>query len=128
MLSPIRYYGRDAARHLLPVLAGGRTRREPSVMESHLAERLVNPPSTRGYLQQLYAVTGWSSRGWLGHLRVPTLILHGDDDPLVPVANARWMATVMPGARLRVVHGAGHLFLIDEPESVAGDLVRFLSD
>jgi pimeloyl-ACP methyl ester carboxylesterase len=61
-------------------------------------------------------------------LRQQSLILHGDEDPLVPLANARWMAAAMPHARLRVVTGGGHLFLLDEPASVTAALTNFLSE
>jgi poly(3-hydroxyoctanoate) depolymerase len=127
MLSPVRYYDRSSARRMLPVIAGGRTRRDPRALDAHLAERFANPPSNRGYLQQLYAVTGWSSLSWLAQVPHRTLILHGDDDPLVPLANARRMAAAIPRASLHVVPGAGHLFLLDEPESAAGELSRFLT-
>jgi poly(3-hydroxyalkanoate) depolymerase len=127
MLSPVRYFSRSAAQRIVPVIAGGRTRRDPRVLDEHLAERLANPPSSRGYLDQLYAVTGWSSLPWLGAVRHPTLILHGDNDPLVPLTNARRMAALMPQATLRVVPRGGHLFLVDEPESVAGELIGFLA-
>jgi pimeloyl-ACP methyl ester carboxylesterase len=60
-------------------------------------------------------------------VRHPTLILHGDDDPLVPIANARRMAATIPGASLCVVSGGGHLFLMDEPESIIDDLIGFLA-
>lgn len=56
----------------------------------------------------------------------PTLILAGDDDPVIPLANARLMARRMPSARLRVVEGGGHLFLLDQPETVVGDIAAFL--
>jgi poly(3-hydroxyoctanoate) depolymerase len=127
MLSPARYYSRSAARQILPVIAGGRTRRDPRVLEEELPLRLANPPSTRGYLEQLYAITGWSSLPWIREVRHRTLILHGDDDPLVPVANARRMAELMPNASLHVIRGGGHLFMLDEPESAVGELARFLS-
>jgi poly(3-hydroxyoctanoate) depolymerase len=52
--------------------------------------------------------------------------MHGDQDPLVPVINARLMAKAMPDARLHVLAGAGHLFLVDEPGSVVGELNGFL--
>lgn len=127
MLSPVRYYSRSSAQHILPVIAGGRTRRDPLALESQLAERLAKPPSARGYLEQLYAVTGWSSLSWLASVRHPTLMIHGDEDPLVPLANARRMAGIMPQARLRVLRGGGHLFLLDEPESVVEELSAFLT-
>jgi pimeloyl-ACP methyl ester carboxylesterase len=58
----------------------------------------------------------WTSIPWLHRVTQPTLILAGDDDPVIPLANARFMARRMPAARLRVVEGGSHLFLIDQPE------------
>ena len=52
-------------------------------------------PSRRpcpGYLAQLFAITGWTSLPWLGRLRQPTLVLAGDDDPIVPLVNGRMLA------------------------------------
>ena len=69
---------------------------------------------------QLYAVTGWSSGRWLKRLVCPTFVIGGDDDPSVPVHNARVLAARIPNARLHVVNGGEHLFLLDEPENVAG--------
>jgi poly(3-hydroxyoctanoate) depolymerase len=126
MLTPARYYNRSIAERVIPVIAGGRTRRDPLALQQNLVERLAKPPSTIGYLHQLYAVTGWTSARWLSRIAHATLIIHGDDDPLVPVVNARRMASTMPNARLTVIPGAGHLFLLDEPESVIPELVRFL--
>jgi poly(3-hydroxyalkanoate) depolymerase len=127
MLTPARYSNRSMASRIVPLIAGGRTRRDPTVLREHLKERLARPPSTQGYLQQLYAVTGWSSLCWLSRIRHETLILVGDEDPLVRVINARCMAAVMPSCRLRVVRGGGHLFLLDEPGSVVRELTGFLA-
>lgn len=127
MLTPARYQSVSSAKLILPVIAGGRTRRDAGVLQATLADRLANPPTARGYLHQLYAISGWTSSPWLRRLRQRTLILHGDDDPLVPVANARHMARTMPHARLLVVNGGGHLLLLDEPGAVTDELTAFLA-
>jgi pimeloyl-ACP methyl ester carboxylesterase len=57
-----------------------------------------------------------------------TLILHADDDPLVPLANARTIARRMPNARLHVLEDAGHLFLLDDPDVGLGIIEAFLAD
>ena len=80
----------------------------------------------RGYYYQLAASTGWSSLPFLRLIRQPTLIVAGDDDPIVPVVNARIMARLMPDARLHVYAGAGHLFLLDQAAEAAERVDAFL--
>jgi poly(3-hydroxyoctanoate) depolymerase len=126
MLTPLRYHSPAAARWIVPLIAGGRTRHNRGALDRNLALRLANPPALQGYVHQLYAVTGWTSLPWLRRMGHPTLILHGDQDPLVPLRNARRMAALIPRARLGVVRGGGHLFLVDQPESVVPQLIRFL--
>lgn len=128
MLTPARYYDRRLARFIVPRIAGGRTRREPAVLHRGVEERLIHPPSLLGYLGQLYSVWGWTSQPWLSRLRQPTLVIHGDEDPLVPAVNARWLARRIPSARLEIIGGAGHLFLFDEPREAAARIRRFFDD
>ena len=73
-------------------------------------------------------MTGWSSHPWLRSVPHPALILHGDRDPVVPLANGRYLAHALPHGRLEVVSGGGHLFLYDEPRTVAPALLSFLAD
>ena len=58
-------------------------------------------------------------------LRQPTLVLTGDSDPIVPVANGRILAGRIPGARLEVVEG-GHLFLLTHAARTAARVNEFL--
>jgi poly(3-hydroxyalkanoate) depolymerase len=127
MLTPARYYNRSAAEWIVPRIAGGQTRRDPDAMRVNLHRRLAHAPSARSYAYQLWATVGWSSHPWLRRLRQPTLVLHGDDDPLVPVANARYLARSIPGATLQVMPGAGHLLLLDEPARAARHIDAFLA-
>jgi pimeloyl-ACP methyl ester carboxylesterase len=80
-----------------------------------------------GYVAQLYAIAGWTSLPWLPRLRPPTLVLAGDDDPIVPLVNGRILHRLIPGARLHVVRGGGHLFLLDQPAETAALVTEFLS-
>jgi pimeloyl-ACP methyl ester carboxylesterase len=127
MLTPARYYDRRLAEAIVPVIAGGRTARDRRVLQAGLGERLADPPTPVGYLHQLVSVWGWSGHAHLPRLRVPTLVVHGEDDPLVPLVNARYMARVIPGARLHVVERGGHLILFDEPARVAPAIDAFLA-
>jgi pimeloyl-ACP methyl ester carboxylesterase len=127
LLSTRRYSDAACAARDIPVLAGGRTARDPAILAGILAERESYPPSRRAYRYQQWAAIGWGSRRWLSELRVPTLVLHGDEDPAVPVANARMLADRIPGSELEIVPGAGHMLLFDETEKAATILERFLA-
>jgi pimeloyl-ACP methyl ester carboxylesterase len=88
-------------------------RSDPDALLGGSVARLVGPPSLRGYFGQLYAISGWTSLPWVRTLRQPTLVLAGDDDPIVPLVNGRILACRMPQARLHVIHGGGHLFILE---------------
>ena len=128
MLTPARYWNRQLAELILPIIAGGRTARDSGVMRAGLERRLVQPPSALGYLYQLYALSGWSSHPWIRTVPHEALVLHGDRDPVVPLINGRYLADALPHGRLHVAKGAGHLFLLDDPASVTAPLASFLDD
>jgi hypothetical protein len=86
-----------------PILAGGRTAREPAALKAILDDRASHPPSARGYHYQLLSIFGWTSCHWLGRLLLPTLVLHSWDDPAVIAANGRFLASRIPNAR-RALH------------------------
>ena len=125
MLNPRRYRDPDYLASVAGPLYGGQVFGLP---EGHLAARLDKPPSARGYRRQLWAVQGWTGLPWLRTLEQPTLVLTGDDDPLVPVANGRILARLIPHARLMVVRGGGHLFLLQLPAQMAGVIADFVTE
>jgi pimeloyl-ACP methyl ester carboxylesterase len=90
------------------------------------SSRLQRPPSPLGYWSQLYAAAGWTSLPWLHRIGQPTLVLAGDRDPLVPMANGRQLAAAIPNARLEVVEGGDHMFLMTEPARSARAVAGFL--
>ena len=126
LMTPARYYHPGVFRFMMPRIVGGRTARDPSVLEQQAGPRLAHPPDPLGYLFQLYAASGWTSAHYLHRLSQPTLILAGDDDRAIPLANARLMERRMPDAKLHVVERGGHAFLLDEPASVIGEIRSFL--
>src|SRR3712207_7518908 len=87
MLPPRRHRDPAYARSIAGEIYGGTMRTEPqrAARALHAATRLG---PRRGYYYQLAASTGWSSLPFLGLIRQPTLVLAGDDDPIVPVVNA----------------------------------------
>jgi pimeloyl-ACP methyl ester carboxylesterase len=88
------------------------------------AENRVGP--ALGYVYQLAAGAGWTSLPFLPLIRQPTLILSGDDDPLIPLANARLMHSLIPRSQLHVYHG-GHLSLATEAAELAPVVGQFLA-
>jgi len=63
---------------------------------------------------------------FLPAIRQPTLIVAGDDDPIIPLANARLMNLLMPRSQLHVYHG-GHLGLATEAAELAPVVDAFLA-
>jgi poly(3-hydroxyalkanoate) depolymerase len=124
MLTPRRH--RDAAytRSIAGDIYGGTIRDDPA-----LAARVLHSASRlgprRGYYYQLAASTGWSSLPFLRLIRQPTLIVAGDDDPIIPVANAHILARLIPDAQLHLYRG-GHLALITEADELAPVVEGFL--
>lgn len=59
-------------------------------------------------------------------VQAPTLVVHGERDLLVPVANARLLHEGIRGSVLEVVPGAGHLYFLEEPVAAATRVVRWL--
>jgi poly(3-hydroxyalkanoate) depolymerase len=124
MATPRRYLDPDYAERIAPGLYGGTMRSDPSSARELLHGRTrMGPP--RGYLYQLAAGAGWTSLPLLPWIRQPTLLLAGDDDPIVPLVNARIMRRLLPRAELHVYHG-GHLGLITEAGELAPVVDRFL--
>ena len=78
-----------------------------------------------GYLHQLAAVAWWTSLFFLPLIRQPTLVLGGDSDPLVPVANARILATLIPNGTLHVFSG-GHIEPLADPAIASPLISHFL--
>lgn len=125
--TPLRYYHPALAELITPWIAGGRTSRDAKILRDQARLRTLSPPSPLGYLFQTWAAGTWTSLPWLHRLTQPTLVIAGDDDPVIPLANARLLARLIPDAHLHVIRGAGHLFLLDEPENAMGPLCDFLT-
>jgi pimeloyl-ACP methyl ester carboxylesterase len=108
MLSPVRYYFGPATSAYTAVLGSGK----PADFATADAARLHHPPDPLGYCWQVLAAVSWSSLPWLRELRVPTLVLAAERDRLVHRSTARLLVGRIRGARLEVVKGAGHFFLL----------------
>ena len=68
---------------------------------------------------QMQAIGGHDTLAQLEQITAPTLVIHGTDDAMLPVANGRLIAERIPGAKLEVFDGVGHLFWVEEPDRTA---------
>jgi poly(3-hydroxyalkanoate) depolymerase len=117
----------EAAR-VAAELYGGTVRTHPERAAAALA--LIGSSlraHRRGYVQQLLAVLGWTSLPVLRLIRARTLVVAGDDDPIIPRANAPILAHGIPDARLHR-HPGGHLAIVTEAEELAGVVAEFLAE
>jgi poly(3-hydroxyalkanoate) depolymerase len=125
MVTPRRYLDRGYLHRVAGDLYGGLARGDPAQVAAAMHNGNRVGPS-RGYLYQLAAAAGWTSVPFLPLLRQPTLILAGDDDPIIPLANARLMHRLIRDSRLHVYHG-GHLGLVTEAAELAPLVSGFLA-
>ena len=125
VMPPQRQMDRDYLYRVVGEVFGGSARSHPERAAAAMRDGdwLGSP---LGYLYQVAATAGWTSLPFLPVIRQPTLILAGDDDPVVPLVNARLMNLLIPGSRLHVYHG-GHLGLATEPAELAPVLGAFLA-
>jgi poly(3-hydroxyalkanoate) depolymerase len=124
MLTPQRHRDPRYAMSIAGEIYGGSMRSSPARAAELLHAGGPAAPG-RGYYYQLLAGAGWTSLPLLPLLRRPTLVLAGDDDPLIPLVNGRIMHRLIAGSELYVYRG-GHLDLIAEPHRLVPVIERFL--
>jgi pimeloyl-ACP methyl ester carboxylesterase len=74
-------------------------------------------------MEQLRAISAHDTSARLSELRLPTLVVHGTLDEMLPVQNSHMIAGLIAGSRLEILEGVGHMFFLEQPERTA-ELVR----
>lgn len=116
-----------AVEAFLPKLLGETTRRERPALVSGLRERIL-ATSPRGIASALHGLAARAdSRETLPTIRVPTLVLVGEEDVLTPPSESALLAAAIPKARLDVIPRAGHLANIENAEATNAALRSFLA-
>ena len=128
LMTPQRYYDTAYLERVAPTLYGGLVRHQPELMVRHGQVRSTKPPTAWGYTTQLMALRRWSSLRRLPMLAPRTLVLAGDDDPIIPLVNGRMIARLAPRATLHVIEGGGHLFLFTRPAELWDRIRTFLDE
>jgi pimeloyl-ACP methyl ester carboxylesterase len=118
----------EAARASVPFNYGPRCRREHrDRIAEDIRRRLEHPFPEQAYRAQMVAVALHNCFRRLKRIEAPTLVVHGRMDRVAPVANAEILAERIPGARLRILKDAGHLYATEQPD-VDEEIARFFGE
>ena len=126
MMTPRRHRDPAYAARIAGHIYGGSMRSDPR-RGAQLLHAATRAGPKRGYYFQLAATAGWTSLPFLPLITQPTLVLAGDDDPIVPVVNAHVLARMIPNARLHIYPG-GHLGVVTESHGLAAVIEDFLNN
>lgn len=105
----------------------------PEVVKELMDYRFTNPVPPPQYQAQIAAGAGTAAYSAdvvdqrMLSIQVPTLILFGEHDRVVPPGNAELMADKIPDARVEILPHTGHMFPIEDPQATAAILREFLS-
>ena len=100
-------------------------RERPDVVQAYRAMMVSADPE--GYAGCCEALGDWDPGDALTAIRAPVLVLAGSDDPAAPPAQAEAIRDRIPGARLTVLPGAGHIANVEQPEAFGGLLIEHLT-
>ncbi len=96
----------------------------PDLREELTADVLSMRPSV--FLADFRACDAFDVRDRLGRVRVPTLVINGDEDRLTPLKYGEYLATAVPGAVLKIMRGAGHAVMLEKPTEVNNVIASFI--
>jgi pimeloyl-ACP methyl ester carboxylesterase len=106
--------------------AGGGRRLTPEA--AALRATMVAANDSRRMAAALRSARRFDSRGWLGAIEVPTLVMAGDTDRVVASRQAQLLAAGIPSAQLHVLAGAGHELPLSHPIELARLMEAWLDD
>jgi len=118
-------------RRTFTTIAGeGHMAKHPEDLDEIVKNSLAKPMSLESYQRQLGACMVHFQKGTadrLAQITAPTLVVHGDCDPLIPYPNGKYLAEHIKGARLVTFPGVGHISMIEAPERFNREVIEFLS-
>ncbi len=115
-------------RRTAPVIAApGFYDRHPDELDETVKYALIKPMSLDAYIRQLTACALHDAAKRLGEIKAPTLVIHGDYDPLIPYGNGTYLAAHIPHARLSTYADVGHLPPTEATERFNREVTEFLS-
>lgn len=115
-------------RHTLGVItAPGFVEKNPAAVTELLANVGKQPTRPGAFMAQLQAVLSSDRSERVRGIGQPTLVIHGDSDKLIPPSNGRALAERIPGSRLAIIEGCGHMPMWEKPEELARLVREFLA-
>src|SRR5580692_8320221 len=114
----------ESKEAIIPFIYDPATPRER--IDEDMLIRMKWYPTSEGYMGQLQGIFGWEAYSRIAQISVPTLVIHGETDRLVPAANARLIAERIPAAKLVVIPHASHIFETDQPAAAHNAILEFL--
>jgi len=98
----------------------------PVVIEKVIKNYMNNPPSPKGFEGQAAYVESFDTYERLSEIEIPTIILHGTEDIILPVENAKILAERIPSAELVLFENTGHGMNIQENKLWTQRVIEFL--
>jgi pimeloyl-ACP methyl ester carboxylesterase len=124
--------GRDAnvpkGKRYLALYSEAFAREHPEHVADDLRVGAQQPQAPHAGRRQWEAMRAWDRWDDLGRVRVPTLVLHGTEDRVVAVENARRLSAAIPGARLALLDGAGHVYHSERADEADRVVLAFLDE
>ena len=120
--------GARARQALALMAADGLMARDPAAFDVAEHNARIHPQSAESYKRQFRAIRSHNTTTDLSTIHVPTLILHGETDDLIPLPNAQRLADGIPGARLKIYPQTGHMPQIERRGEFLADLRGFLDE
>lgn len=114
----------QAAEAAVPFIYDSATPRQR--IDEDLSIRRPWFPGAEAYRAQLHGILAWEAYSRLAAICVPTLVIHGESDRLVPPGNGKLIAERIAGAKLVMIPRASHLFLTDQTETANSAILGFL--
>ena len=126
---PDEHGPRERIRYLMePAVSDDLYEREPDLVDRIVDWRLAGDATPAGREAQAAAVAAFDATDQLDEIDVPTLILHGTDDRVLPVGNTDLLADYLPHATVERVDGGPHLFFIERRDAVNPRIRSFLDE
>ena len=116
----------EAARAINPFIYDAAT--PQSRIDEDMQIRLQWVAKTEGFTAQLQGIMMWEAYSRLVKISVPTLVIHGETDQLIPADNSPLIAKRIAGSKLVMIPNASHIYSTDQPEASHKPVLEFLSE